>query len=97
MRDDVSRWELRYRQRSQKKRAIAPDPELLAQIDAFPRRGLALDIACGLGDASAVLLQRGLDVVGADASHTALTLARQRLADAAGGGGLGVPASGLRS
>ncbi|MDX1435407.1 MAG: class I SAM-dependent methyltransferase [Anaerolineales bacterium] len=74
---DQERWEKRYRERNF---GTSPQPSrfLLDHQDLLPARGLALDFAMGLGANSAVLLARGMQVIGMDISFTAVKLALAR-------------------
>lgn len=54
--------------------------ELLSCDDA-PKKGRALDIACGTGNYSFYLAQNGFDVVGVDFSENALAAARKKNED----------------
>jgi tellurite methyltransferase len=67
-------WDARYRD------SPGPTglPELLASFGhLLPKRGRALDIACGNGRNSIWLAQRGLDTVAVDSSAEALRLGRE--------------------
>lgn len=57
-------------------------PWLVAQADALPARGRALDIAGGSGALAVWLAQRGLDVTLSDVSQVALDLAAARATSA---------------
>ena len=83
MRDDIKRWEEKYQHR-RNIRDLKPDRDLLHSLHYFPARGIALDVACGLGDDSIALLDHGLEVIAIDGSLTALKLARQRLSQSSG-------------
>jgi SAM-dependent methyltransferase len=52
-------------------------------VDRFPSDGVALELACGRGETSVWLAQRGLDVLGVDISPFAIGAARE-LAAASG-------------
>ncbi|CAM3304957.1 class I SAM-dependent methyltransferase [Mycobacterium frederiksbergense] len=72
---DRARWDAAYAERS-----VASTPALPAVFvgyeDLFPRRGTALEIACGAGAAAVWLAQRGLDVHAVDVSQIAIGQAR---------------------
>lgn len=72
---DRTRWDAAYAER-----AVALTPALPAVFvgyeDLFPRRGTALEIACGAGGAAVWLAQRGLDVYAVDVSEIAIGQAR---------------------
>lgn len=72
---DRTRWDAAYIDRD-----AAPTPALPAVFggyeDLFPRRGTALEIACGAGGAAVWLAQRGLDVHAVDVSGIAIGQAR---------------------
>ncbi|MCF6390093.1 class I SAM-dependent methyltransferase [Mycobacterium sp. MBM] len=77
---DRARWDAAYTERG----VVALTPALPAVFDGhddlFPRRGAALEIACGTGGAAVWLAQRGLHVCAVDISETAIDAAR-RLAE----------------
>jgi SAM-dependent methyltransferase len=67
-------WDARYRESP----GPAEPAELLTEFaHLLPRRGRALDIACGNGRNSIWLAQRGLDVVAVDLSAEALRQGRE--------------------
>lgn len=72
---DRTRWDAAYIDRD-----AAPTPALptvfVGYEDLFPRRGTALEIACGAGGAAVWLAQRGLDVHAVDVSGIAIGQAR---------------------
>ncbi|MBX9918640.1 MAG: class I SAM-dependent methyltransferase [Mycolicibacterium frederiksbergense] len=72
---DRTRWDAAYIDRD-----AAPTPALptvfVGYEDLFPRRGTALEIACGAGGAAVWLAQRGLDVRAVDVSGIAIGQAR---------------------
>lgn len=75
---DADRWNLRYQQ--ERYRTFEdPRPFLVDHDSLLPQKGLALDIAMGLGGNSAFLIQRGLRVIGIDISYTAIRKAKTRL------------------
>lgn len=53
--------------------------EILRRENYFPRT--AVDLACGTGSVTALLAQRGLQVVGVDLSEEMLTMAQQKAQD----------------
>ena len=72
------RWNTRY---SQERRASFEQPRafLIEHSALLPRRGLALDLAMGLGGNAGFLLDHGLRVVGVDISEIAVRQAKSRL------------------
>ena len=76
---DRVRWDERYA------RAVVPaggsaepSARLAAHVDAFPRTGRALDLACGQGAVAVWLAERGLDVLAVDVSPVAIAQATER-------------------
>jgi tellurite methyltransferase len=79
-RADALRWDERYR--TERYAASNQPRPLLVECSAYlPPRGLALDVAMGLGGNAAFLMERGLRVVGVDISSVAVRSAKQRLPD----------------
>lgn len=79
MEEDRRRWDERYAGHRGGHVATPAEPEALALLDdaargVLPRRGPALDIACGTGAQSLWLAQRGMDVVALDVSPIAVDL-----------------------
>ncbi len=77
--EDARRWDQRYAQDERFRTFTQPRPFLVEQAGFLPERGLALDVAMGLGGNAGFLLERGLQVVGLDISGVALQRAKQRL------------------
>lgn len=74
---DAIKWNARYR--SGVDAAFdAPRDFLIAQAHYLPDRGLALDIAMGLGGNTGFLIERGLQVIGVDVSEVGVRRAKQR-------------------
>lgn len=74
---DAARWNERYLTQAD---SINDQPRafLIEQAHHLPTRGLALDAAMGLGANAAVLIDRGLDVIGVDVSEVAARQAKAR-------------------
>lgn len=84
--DDRDRWDARYTDRGSPPAEQAGPAGVFAPYRAvFPRRGCALDVACGPGLAAVWLAGRGLAVWGLDVSPVAVSQAR----DLAARSGLG--------
>lgn len=79
--DDARRWDRRYQQDERFRTYTQPRSFLVEQARWLPVRGLALDVAMGLGGNAAYLIEHGLRLVGADISIVALQRARHRLPD----------------
>jgi SAM-dependent methyltransferase len=74
---DANKWNERYR--SGVEAAFeAPRDFLVAQARHLPARGLALDIAMGLGGNAGFLIERGLRVIGVDVSEVGVRRAKAR-------------------
>lgn len=74
MHEWLEKWNSRYRE------AIStPDPAVVLVQNAhlLPSRGIALDLACGLGANALFLAERGLDVHAWDLSPVAITRLQQ--------------------
>jgi SAM-dependent methyltransferase len=80
---DRRRWDDRYRQGPTPDDAIALPDLFVPHEGLFPRRGRALDLACGRGRATLWLAARGLEAWGVDISPVAIAAARE-LADRRG-------------
>jgi tellurite methyltransferase len=76
--EDAVRWNSRYRDDS---RNIFDPPRslLVDHSKIIPTRGLALDIAMGLGSNTNFLLNHGLHVIGVDISYVAVTKVKRKL------------------
>jgi 2-polyprenyl-3-methyl-5-hydroxy-6-metoxy-1,4-benzoquinol methylase len=75
--EDAIRWNARY-QTDRYAGSSGLRPFLVENGGFLPTRGLALDLAMGMGGAAGFLLARGLDVVGVDISVVAARAAKQR-------------------
>ncbi|PWH12900.1 MAG: SAM-dependent methyltransferase [Anaerolineae bacterium] len=76
-RADAIRWNNRYREESTF--ALREPRSLLLEIERWlPRGGFALDLAMGVGQNAAFLLQKGFKVIGVDISLVALQQAKRR-------------------
>lgn len=74
---DADRWNQRYRAQAsdwfrQPRTILTENSHLL------PERGLALDLAMGVGQNAAYLAERGMDVIGLDVAFEAVLRAKQR-------------------
>ncbi len=74
---DAIKWNERYRA-GVETAFESPRDFLVAQAQHLPDRGLALDVAMGLGGNAGFLIQRGLRVIGVDVSEVAVRRAKQR-------------------
>lgn len=79
MSDSLHRWEAHYRARA----GGVPTPcQVLADnAHLLPRKGLALDLACGLGGNALFLARRGFDVRAWDIAPTAIAALDARARD----------------
>ena len=75
--DDAVRWNRRY-QSAPAGWFANPRSFLVEHLDLLPKRGLALDLAMGPGQNAAILVDRGLEVIGVDVSSSAVQLAKAR-------------------
>ena len=75
--EDRRKWDARYRQGAYRTRR-RPAAFLSAWADELPRRGWALDLACGIGRNARFLALRGLAVDAVDISPVALAAAKQQ-------------------
>jgi len=71
---DAIKWNERYRSEQFQR----PREFLIEQAQVLPERGLALDIALGLGGNAGFLIERGLRVIGADISEVGVRRAKDR-------------------
>jgi tellurite methyltransferase len=76
---DAQRWNERYLEESRYKSFTRPRPFLKQNLARLPKKGLALDVAMGLGGNAQLLMAHGLDVIGVDISDVALKQAKLRL------------------
>lgn len=74
---DAARWNARYRDPAARG-ADHPAALLIEEMDSLPARGLALDVAMGLGASARLLMARGLRVVGVDIAEVGVRAARLR-------------------
>ncbi len=71
---DAIKWDERYRS----EQFFGPRDFLIQQAHHLPDRGVALDIATGLGGNAGFLIERGLRVVGVDVSEVGVRRAKDR-------------------
>jgi tellurite methyltransferase len=76
---DAARWNKRFREEVRNSSFERPRPFLVENAAYLPRKGLALDIAMGLGGNAGFLIERGMQVVGIDISSVAVQRAKERL------------------
>jgi tellurite methyltransferase len=74
---DAHKWNQRYQEEKFKSFEL-PRPFLLENAGFLPGRGLAIDVAMGLGGNAGFLLERGLQVIGLDISQVAVYSAKSR-------------------
>lgn len=68
MTGDTHKWDLRYADAAE----MPPARVLLENVYLLPERGVALDLACGLGANALLLASRGLEVCAWDSSAVAI-------------------------
>lgn len=78
-RADRERWDAKYAS-GNPNAAFAPDPLLIRHADLLTGNGLALDVACGVGQNAIWLSRQGYDVIAVDASLTGLRYGREIVA-----------------
>jgi len=76
---DRDRWDEKHRTRE----LGHASPTFRSVLPRLPETGRALDVACGTGPYSALLVERGYTVDGLDISRVGLSIARDRIASAA--------------
>lgn len=81
--EDANRWNSRY-QTDPRNSSDRPCNLLQSYADLLPIKGLALDIAMGLGGNANFLINHGLRVIGVDISFVAVQRAKNRLPTLAG-------------
>lgn len=69
---DRLRWDAEYARRGVDADPVRFPAVFARDLDLIPRRGTALDLACGRGAAAVWLAERGLDVWGLDISPVAV-------------------------
>ncbi len=74
---DAIKWNERYRSRVETA-FESPRDFLIAQAQYLPDRGVALDVAMGLGGNAGFLIERGLRVMGVDVSEVGVRRAKAR-------------------
>ena len=75
---EAERWDEKYQQESEFWLQLEPRQLLTSFIHHIPKRGRALDAACGVGINALYLAKHGLHVFGIDISEYALRLANRR-------------------
>ena len=75
---DAQKWDERYRTGAEAG-FERPRDFLIGQAQYLPQRGLALDIAMGLGGNAGFLIERGLRTIGVDVSEVGVRQAKSRL------------------
>ena len=74
-------WNEKYERESELWLGMEPRRLLVSFIGQIPKKGLALDAACGVGINAVYLAKHGLKVFGIDISEYALRLARGMIKD----------------
>jgi SAM-dependent methyltransferase len=72
-------WDELYATNKEKWLADHPRQILIDAADLLPKSGIALDAACGVGNSSLYLAQRGMKVIAMDISLVALQILRERV------------------
>jgi tellurite methyltransferase len=75
--DEAIKWNERYRS-SVEPAFTRPRDFLIEQAQHLPDRGVALDIALGLGGNAGFLIERGLRVIGVDIAEVGVRRAKER-------------------
>lgn len=78
-RADRERWNAKY-DAGNPNPAFVPDPLLTQHADLFTGNGLALDVACGVGQNAIWLARQGYDVIALDGSLAGLRYGRDAIA-----------------
>jgi tellurite methyltransferase len=78
MRHDVERWNRKYSNRNPHA-DFAPDILLKNYVHLLDGKGIALDVACGVGHNAIYLAQRGYDVIAVDGSIVGLKYCREEI------------------
>ncbi len=78
-RADRERWDRKYAS-GNPNAAFAPEPLLVQYQHLLDGRGMALDVACGVGHNAMFLARHGYEVIAVDASLAGLRYARTELA-----------------
>jgi SAM-dependent methyltransferase len=76
---DIERWNQKYAAASSNP-AFTPDAILTQYAHLLDGRGLALDVACGVGHNALYLARRGYEVIAVDGSLAGLRYCREQLA-----------------
>jgi SAM-dependent methyltransferase len=77
-RQDRDRWNQKYAAGNPNP-TFEPEPLLVQYAHLLSGRGLALDLACGVGSNALYLARRGYEVIAVDASVVGLSYGRDRL------------------
>ena len=75
---EAAHWNEKYQQESEFWLQLEPRQLLTSFIHLLPKRGRALDAACGVGVNAVYLAKHGVKVFGVDISEVALRLANRR-------------------
>lgn len=78
MQPDVERWNQKYR-RGNPNPHFEPDPLLRNYAHLLDGKGIALDVACGVGHNAIFLAKRGYDVIAIDGSVIGLNYCRETI------------------
>lgn len=78
---EADHWNEKYERESELWLGMEPRRLLVSFIGQIPKKGLALDAACGVGINAVYLAKHGLKVFGIDISEYALRLGRGKIKD----------------